>query len=543
MRVASGGGPRGLESYRLLAGLAVAVLAVGGGGPAIGFRLTTAAIYLGLVVGGLVVHHWSRPGIGARAWPLFAALDVAASALVVARMGPTNAPLLLLLALPILIWGLLRGIPGGLCAAGVAVVAEALLVVPLQRSGHPGFLSWGGAALRTAGIDAVSLVLLGAVSGLLGRRRRLEEALHRSTEAELEQTRLDAESIVAHLSCGLLCLDGEGRVTRFNARAAEIFGPGTPLDIGLTLDGMAASPGTQELATCLRGRLAGGREDSGELLLDASPVGVTTTPVRDQAGAARGLVVLLADLTERRAREEERRRRERLAYIGELSAGLAHEIRNSLKPITGSVELLRREIPRGEGARDTLMEIILREAESLENFLTEFLVFARGPVAPREVLSLETILGEELRDLGLLASGTFRLVRPPAEDPPLYVRADRSSLRQVLRNLGMNALQASGGGCELGWRRVGREAEISVRDHGPGIPEEIRERVFDPFFTTKPDGTGLGLAIARDLVDRLGGRLLLLPAEGGGTRASIRLPLAEPAESTPAGTGILRSAA
>ena len=96
----------------------------------------------------------------------------------------------------------------------------------------------------------------------------------------------------------------------------------------------------------------------------------------------------------------------------------------------------------------------------------------------------------------------------------------------------MNALEAGGGQIEVGWKRVGGEAVIFVRDHGPGIPSEIRSKVCEPFFTTKVHGTGLGLAIARDLTDRMNGTLRLEEAEGGGTRACVRLPLAESADST-----------
>ncbi|MDM7916872.1 MAG: ATP-binding protein, partial [Candidatus Eisenbacteria bacterium] len=313
--------------------------------------------------------------------------------------------------------------------------------------------------------------------------------------------------------------------------ALALFARAGGIGTGAHLEELEARPETRDLARHLAARLASVREETGEVHLADVPVEVTTNPVRDREGEAHGLVVLLADLTERRAREEDGRRRERLAVIGELSAGLAHEIRNSLKPITGSVELLRRELPAGEPGRDTLMEIILREAEALENFLTEFLTFARDRKLQLEPVPVETLLGEELESLNATPGSAFRLVRPAASEPSLRVRADRSCLRQIVRNLGLNALEAGGAPIELGWRRDGVEAEIFVRDHGPGIPEELRARVFEPFFTTKPQGTGLGLAIAHDLADRLGGRLVLTPATGGGTRASIRLPLVGPEDA------------
>jgi len=190
------------------------------------------------------------------------------------------------------------------------------------------------------------------------------------------------------------------------------------------------------------------------------------------------------------------------------------------------------------------MEIILREAESLENFLTEFLIFARDKNLEMQLLPLERVLGEELESLNALPNGLFRLIRPEPLGRPLYVRADRGALRQVVRNLGINALEAAEGPIEMGWRKEDTEAVIFLRDHGPGIPAEIRTRIFDPFFTTKARGTGLGLAIARDLVNRLGGRLTLAPAEGGGTLACIRLPLVDQEAREAPGTegGMARAA-
>jgi len=550
---APGGRLRG-RGWRPLAALAVAVLAAGIGGATAGDRLWTTLGYLLLATVGFWGQAWiARNPRRGRLWPLLAWLDVAAGAFVAARIGPTTAPLLLLLALPVLVWGLQRGVPGGLCTATGAAAAGTLLATLQTAGAEPGqaFVFSRDSALGTALFPAISLALLGGFSGLLGRRlRQVELARLRAqadldtAQAALEQTRLDAESILAHLSRALLCFDAKGRLTQVNREALALFAPVGGISAGAALEDLRARPATRELADHLAARLEATREETREARLGDAPVEVTTTPVRDRGGEAHGLVVLLADLTARRAEEEERRRQERLAVVGELSAGLAHEIRNSLKPITGSVELLRRELPAGEAGRDTLMEIILRESESLENFLTEFLTFARDRKLQLEPVPVETLLGEELESLNATPGSAFRLVRPAASEPPLRVRADRSCLRQIVRNLGVNALEAGGAPIELGWRRDGAEAEIFVRDHGPGIPEEVRPRVFEPFFTTKPQGTGLGLAIAHDLADRLGGRLVLTPATGGGTRASIRLPLVGPADAgtTPAAEPSRRAA-
>jgi signal transduction histidine kinase len=516
--------------HRLLAVLAVAVLA-GGTGPA-GSRTVSALGYLAIATASFLCELLAeRPGPRRRFWIAAALLDVAASAFVAFRLGPTGSPVLLLLALPVLIWGLTRGVSGGSCAAAGGIAAEVALTVLAPGNGAGTGLAASPAALAAHGL---SLALLGMFAGLLGRRIGRAEAMQRTTQRELEQARLDAESIVAHLSRGLLCVDEAGRISRLNGGARTLLDRFGVVRPGMRLAELLPDPRLFDLAVHLASRLAAVGEETHEILLGPSAAGevvpceVTTTPVLDRGGQPRGTVVLLADLTQRRAREEERRRRDRLALIGQLSAGLAHEIRNSLKPITGSVELLRREPEPGARERDTLMEIILRESEALEAFLGEFLHLARDKNLQMEEVSLERVVKEELDSLAALPGGDFRLVRPETGEFPLQVRADRACLRQILRNLGLNAVEAGGAPVEFGWKRVGGEAEIFLRDHGPGLAEEARTRAFEPFFTTKPRGTGLGLAIARDLAERLGGCLALEPAEGGGTRASLRLPLLAP---------------
>jgi len=460
--------------------------------------------------------------------PAAPVLDVGAQAFVLARMGGPESPYLLLLALPILVWGVLRGISGGIWAAGFALAADALLLI------HTG----AGVALPPVWLfHAPALILLGIFSGLLGRRIQQEEVVHRRTRRELEQAQLDAEVVISQLSRGLLCLDGEGRLSLKNDRADALLSPFLTLRQGATLvEILQESPDRAVPLPLIRhliDRLAAGGEETHEIVVEWEertlprriPLEITTSPILDREGKARGMLVHLSDLTERSERDAEARHRERLALIGELSAGLAHEIRNSLKPITGSVELLRQALPPGESRQDSLMELILRESESLENFITEFLNFARDKNLEMSLLPLEKVLGEEWESLNSLPRSPFRLIRPAADGPTAWVRADRTALRQVVRNLGINALEAGGEGIEIGWKREGSEAVVFLRDHGPGIPEAIRSQVFEPFFTTKPTGTGLGLAIARELTDRLGGRLTLEPAEGGGTMACIRLPL------------------
>ncbi len=537
-----------LRLYRLFVYLAVSVMVFGTTEPPFAERFLLVAVYLAIGLGGVALHGFTAKGRGweRRVWPVASLLDVAAQGFLIHRLGGAISPLLLLFGIPILVWGILRGIPGGLSAAFGAAMADALLLTLVRE--QVGMTE----KLTVLGFHIPALLLLGLFAGLLGRRIHQAETQHHATCLELEQAHLDAESIIAHLSSGLLCLDDRGSITRINSSATRLLEEfGCPRQ-GATIETVRAIPGLVELAARLEDRLGVRGEASWELVLGKAcepaaapgeaitpddariphgreiPVEVSTSPVLDSNGHPRGMVVFIQDMSGRLLRERERLRKERLALIGELSAGLAHEIRNSLKPITGSVELLRLELRAGDPTVDSLMEIILRESESLDGFLTEFLNFARDKNLQIKPAPIERVIGEEFESLSLIPGRPFRLTLPREGEVPLWVGVDPGAFRQVLRNLGLNALEAGGAPIEIGWERDGSEVVIHVRDHGPGIPDEIRDRVLDPFFTTKPHGTGLGLAVVRDLVERHGGRLSLDPAAGGGTRASVRLPLVEP---------------
>ena len=210
-----------------------------------------------------------------------------------------------------------------------------------------------------------------------------------------------------------------------------------------------------------------------------------------------------------------------------LAAGIAHELRNGLKPISGSVEVLQREL-KLEGEAADLMDLIARESGRLNKFVTDLLSYSRERDLALETLTLHDHLRELVNTLRLDPRCTTS-VRVEFQPGPAdsRVSVDSEQMRQVWLNLAANALEALGerGALTVTWVARGAEqVAVEFRDNGPGIPPEDLCRVGEPFFTTKRGGTGLGLAIAQRIVERHGGVLTLESVAGQGTTARVLLP-------------------
>ncbi len=236
---------------------------------------------------------------------------------------------------------------------------------------------------------------------------------------------------------------------------------------------------------------------------------------------AERLRVTGGDLVEAQARAD---RAEQLAALGRLSAGLAHEIRNPLGSIAGSIELLRESGGLSEEDRQ-LCEIVQREAARLNELVGDMLELAR----PRPPTVEEVELADLARDVVLLASRSGRGAEVAVRyegAPGLSVRADASQLRQMLWNLVRNAIQSSSEGDEVLVRleRSARGAVLSVVDRGQGIPESAKEQLFDAFFTTRSQGTGVGLAVVKRIVDDHGFKIEVTSDAGRGATFRVRIP-------------------
>ena len=502
-----------------------------------------AATYLSSIVFGLLL----RRGVSAArlATPMMAS-DLAVTSLLVYLTGGAQSPYTFLYALTIVAAGALafrRGAVLVTLASITLAVAVALLAwlhavdLPVSAQTQPWDQS-GSALAGTLAINVAAMLGVGVLSLFLG------DQLERGAET-LATTRREAadlltlhQDIVRSLSSGLVTVAPDGSILTANLSATEILRRAGEDLAGRKLDELI--PGLSELLVASHGELrradlqitgtsAGARGgESFELTL-----GVTVSPLRDERDAVFGRIVSFQDLTELRRLELHMRRAERLATVGQLAAGVAHEIRNPLAAISGSIELLRAAPQASEDDR-ALMAIVHREIHRLNALIGDLLDYANPRPSQRVTFDLG-VLVEETTQVAR-ADAAFEAIELVVEvTRPLSVHGDPAMLRQVLWNLVRNARDAATDG-GLHVRVAAKAAEdgelvVAVTDDGPGIPPDQIGKIFDPFFTTKRAGTGLGLATCHAIVAEHGGRIDVASEVGVGTTMTVRLPARDPAAS------------
>ena len=327
------------------------------------------------------------------------------------------------------------------------------------------------------------------------------------------------DTLLDNLSTSIIVLDTEGRLVLLNAAARVRFGVGQELQEGHPL------PHSLCEACQISRALTGESAAETDLPWDSSILEVQSVPLRDGNGVLLGAICLARDVTKVRMMEQQVRRVEKLAAIGELAAGAAHEIRNPLTSIRGFMQLLEA---RAQGARGDYFQIILNEIDRIDMIIRDLLLLAR----PAELQRVPTALDGLVNQVLLLHEQEFerqgihllREFQPDIRQGLL----DPKMLRQLLYNLLLNAAQAMPFGGTLTVRLAESGPDhlvLAVSDTGVGIPAENLERLFVPFFTTKEEGTGLGLALCYSIVQAHQGRIDVESKVGLGTTFRIQMPL------------------
>ncbi|MBI5905250.1 MAG: PAS domain S-box protein [Deltaproteobacteria bacterium] len=381
--------------------------------------------------------------------------------------------------------------------------------------------------VRSGVTHSTGFLLTGVLSGLLGEDIRRGKQRVQDRDEVILKLETFHKNVIDNIPSGILTTDTGGMVSLLNDAACSILGvtreeaTGTPLN--RIFSGIDGGEGKED-SPAPRPETRFRRSDGSEIYL-----GFSSSPMKDAEGRTIGRVVIFQDLTPIKQMEERVRIADRLAGVGELAAGLAHEIRNPLASIAGSSQLLR-DSPEVPGEAATLLEIIERETKRLNGLISDFLAYTghslrnTGPVDLGTLMKdvVEAVRAGEGRGKGVtvefLGAGE------------LPVEGDAEQLTQVAWNLVRNAVQATPAGGRIRVdvfeqiRHGVRYVAATVSDSGEGIEPRNLDRIFNPFFTTKEGGTGLGLSISQRIVHFHKGFIEVRSTPGGGSTFSVFLP-------------------
>ena len=398
-----------------------------------------------------------------------------------------------------------------------------------------------GASLDTASWAQILVFnLVFAIVAVLGHRLR-EAGMEQATLAtELQRVRLEADDILRNIRSGVLTVDGFGRLAFINPTAERLLDLDGEALIGLPVLDHLKTRSSELWAAAVAGIRNGRKISRGEGVVVQGagrmfPIGLSTTTFRQEAQDAPSVTAIFTDISDLKEVQELHMRAERLEAVAELSASLAHEIRNPLASIRSSVEQLARSKYADDDER-FLAGLIVRESDRLSRLLSEFLDFARVRATHFVPLDLHSVVVAVVRLIQAHPD-----CRPDAfitvEGEHTILEGDEDLLHRVIANLVLNAVQAARGPIQITISVAAVQASdiphgtnldhairLQIRDNGPGIPAEVRERLFQPFVSGRSGGSGLGLAIVQRAVEAHRGLVLVDSGPGSGTTFTIFLP-------------------
>lgn len=484
-------------------------------------------------------------------------LDVVFASILIYLNGAGESNITFLYFACILAASSILGLRAGVMTASAATAALAAIKTLTFFAGYYGWeLPWVNppelSSLKIPGISSgvaylmaqaiayyLVAVLAGRLAGGLNERERLNE------------------KILGNITDAVLVVDNDHRVRSINPKAMRLLG--LPDDAGLvgkTVSEMIeCSVNAEVLRRLFKGRQPGvsARCVSGTLVTtdrQAAPVAITTSPLRDERGRKVGLVVMFADLTERKRLEEALARAETMETVGQLAASIAHEIRNPLACIRGSAQEIRTELA-ADNETGQLLDLVVRESDRINTIVTDFLHFSKMRRAALAPCNLTDVLSDVVTMLGKRSQATTCDARGEGggsergaavsiefdDTEPVSCLGDVEQLRQVFLNLGLNALDAMSQGGKLTvsvrqedalWPSDAAGGEcprvaVEFTDEGEGMTGKVKAQIFKPFFTTKPRGTGLGLAIVHRIVEAHGGHVEADATPGRGSTFRVVL--------------------
>lgn len=346
------------------------------------------------------------------------------------------------------------------------------------------------------------------------------------------------EHIIESMTGGVITINMNGVIATFNKSAELILGYNTYDLVGKSVfDAFPASGKNASLNAIIRETLQGKKTSSSREINIYSkagkkiPIGITTSLLRDKKNTFLGIVVTFKDLAQIKHLEEQVRRADRLAAVGSLAAGVAHEIRNPLGSVKGLVQLLKEDL-KDDDQKKAYADIIVKEVDRLNKVVEELLSFARPDASELEANFIQLNINDVIEQTLLLAEHDskrekIQIIKEFSSDVPL-VLADAKKLQQAFLNIIFNAFGAMEDGGDLtiktSFNKSTKVLNIVFSDTGIGISDEGQKKIFDPFYTAKASGTGLGLTISHQIISSHQGRINVKSEMGQGTTFTISLP-------------------
>ncbi len=429
--------------------------------------------------------------------------------------------------------------------------AGALAVTAFVTALHLGdglLLHEDGVRLAAVWAQAAIFNVVFAAVALLASRLRAATTEQATLAQELDRLRLEASDILTHIHSGIVTVDGEGRLVFANPTAERLLQISAANTVGQPVLDLLKTRSAELWAAIMHGIRGGPKVGRGEGRVQHPdgrmfPIGLSTTTFRTGEDAPPSVTAIFTDISDSKLLGELHLRAERLGAVAELSASLAHEIRNPLASIRSSVEQLARSATAGEDEQ-ILARLIVRESERLSRLLGEFLDFSRVRKTKAEPFDLAE-LARTVITLVKSHPDVGADVRIVPQTEPVVLEGDEDLLHRVIQNLVLNAAQAATGPATIKVRTglvqsdqlpegsgIESAALLQVADDGPGIPEEIRSRLFEPFVSRRQGGSGLGLAIMQRAIEAHRGLVFVDSGPEHGTTFTIYLPIRWTAEQT-----------
>jgi PAS domain S-box-containing protein len=403
--------------------------------------------------------------------------------------------------------------------------AGALLIVTLVVIFIRGYVVRQRKMLRTKGrsreVSEVGFVV-DTFHDLVAKLKEKEQELEKlKTSAEEKAVRIEAynENILQSVPSGVISVDNSMNIKSINQSAEYILGIDAKEKIGRKSDEVFKEPLTTLLSedrTVSRAEYPYTTHDGRHIWL-----GITTSQLKNAAGEKIGLIFVFTDLTDIKALQSQVELKQRLSQLGEMSAGISHELRNSMSVISGYAKLLSKKV---DASSKTTVDAIQAEISSMDRIISELLAFAKPTL-----LNIEEVdIIEMVKETVAMVIGNNDSIKVSVNVAnPVSLKADKVLLRQAMTNLFVNAVEAmpEGGCLEINTSFLHNKAGIIIRDTGPGIPEDVMQKIFLPFYTTKQEGIGLGLALVQKIIVSHGGSIEADSKEGEGTTFIISLPV------------------